>query len=63
MFRTPQTNEDLRHVQTFLAPDERLAAINENKRLQAIKALGSRWLLARDYNGHYEPILSPKVAQ
>lgn len=57
MFRTPQVNEDLRHVQTALAPEERLAAINESKRLQAIKALGNRWLLARDYNGHYEPEL------
>lgn len=55
-------NTDLRHVSTALAPDERLAAINENKRLQAIKALGSRWLLAPDYDGHYQPELSPKVA-
>jgi hypothetical protein len=55
-------NMDLRHVQTALSPDERLAAINESKRLHAIKALGSRWLLAKDYSGHYQPELSPKVA-
>lgn len=62
MFRTPQANEDLRHVQTYLAPDERLAAINENKRLQAIRALGSRWLLAPDYDGHYQPELHARKA-
>lgn len=55
-------NFDLRHCDTGLSADERLAAINESKRLQAIRALGSRWLLAKDYDGHYEPILSPKVA-
>jgi hypothetical protein len=52
-----QKNTDLRHVQTALSPDERLSAINESKRLQAIKALGSRWLLAPDYDGHYRPEL------
>jgi hypothetical protein len=62
MFRTPQLNEDLRHISTALQPSERLAAINENKRLQAIRALGSKWLLAKDYDGHYEPVLSPKVS-
>ncbi|MDR6389172.1 hypothetical protein [Paraburkholderia phenoliruptrix] len=62
MFRTPQKMTDLRHIHTALAPDERLAAINESKRLQAIRALGSRWLLAKDYDGHYRPELSPKVA-
>lgn len=60
--KTPQKMEDLRHFQTALAPDERLAAINENKRLQAIRALGSRWLLSPNYDGHYQPELSPKVA-
>jgi hypothetical protein len=55
-------NTDLRHIQTALTPSERLAAINENKRLQAIRSLGSRWLLAKDYSGHYQPVLSPKVA-
>jgi hypothetical protein len=55
-------NLDLRHVETALAPSERLAAINENKRLQAIRALGNRWLLAKDYNGHYRPELTRKVA-
>lgn len=53
---------DLRHITTALAPDERLAAVNENKRLQAIKALGNRWLLAPDYDGHYRPELMPKEA-
>ncbi|KVC83989.1 hypothetical protein [Burkholderia ubonensis] len=53
-------NFDLRHIDTALAPDERLAAINENKRLQAIRALGSRWLLSPDYSGHYRPELMPK---
>ncbi|MEX3914830.1 hypothetical protein AB4Y43_01095 [Paraburkholderia sp. BR10872] len=60
-FRTPQRGDDLRHIETLLSPDERLAAVNESKRLQAIKALGSRWLLAKDYDGHYQPELSPKV--
>ncbi|KWN80828.1 hypothetical protein WM24_23620 [Burkholderia ubonensis] len=60
MFRTPQRNQDLKDFQTALAPDERLAAINENKRLQAIRALGSRWLLSPDYSGHYRPELMPK---
>jgi hypothetical protein len=55
-------NLDLRHVETALAPSERLAAINENKRLQAIRALGNRWLLAKDYCNHYVPILTKKVA-
>lgn len=55
-------NTDLRHVETYLAPDERLAAINESKRLQAIKALGSRWLLAKDYDGHYQPELHARKA-
>jgi hypothetical protein len=58
-----QKNTDLRHVQTALSPDERLSAINESKRLQAIKALGSRWLLAPDYDGHYRPELMPKATQ
>jgi hypothetical protein len=58
-----QKNMDLRHVQTALSPDERLSAINESKRLQAIKALGSRWLLALDYDGHYRPELMPKATQ
>jgi hypothetical protein len=55
-------NTDLRHIQTALTPDERLAAVNECKRLQAIKALGNRWLLAPDYSGHYRPELMPKEA-
>lgn len=63
MLRTPKINEDLRHVETALAPDERLAAINENKRLQAIRALGNRWLLAPDYCGHYVPELHARGAR
>lgn len=62
MFRTPQINEDLRHIQTSLTPDERLTAINESKRIQAIKALGNRWLLAKDYDGHYRPELHARGA-
>jgi len=54
---------DLRHVDTALKPDERLAAINESKRLQAIRALGNRWLLAKDYDGHYQPELHARGAR
>ncbi|SDH11097.1 hypothetical protein SAMN05216466_107138 [Paraburkholderia phenazinium] len=63
MFRTPHKNEDLRHVATSLEPSERLAAVNENKRLQAIRALGNRWLLAKDYDGHYQPELHARGAR
>ncbi len=52
-------NTDLRLVETGLTEDERIAAINESKRLQAIRALGNRWLLAPDYCGHYRPELMP----
>lgn len=55
-------NFDLRHCDTGLSADERLAAINESKRLQAIRALGNRWLLAKDYDGHYRPELMRKAS-
>jgi hypothetical protein len=55
-------NFDLRNYQTGLSDDDRLAAINESKRLQAIQRLGSRWLLAKNYDGHYQPELTRKVA-
>jgi hypothetical protein len=48
---------DLRHVETGLTAEQRLAALNESKAMKAIKALGNRWLLAKDYDGHYQPEL------
>jgi hypothetical protein len=57
MFRTPQRNEDLRHIETGLTFEQRIAAINECKALKAIRGLGNRWLLAKDYDGHYRPEL------
>lgn len=55
-------NFDLRHYDTGLSADERLAAINESKRLNAIRALGNRWLLAKDYDGNYRPELMRKAS-
>lgn len=55
-------NTDLRHIDTGLTAEQRLAALNESKAMKAIKALGNRWLLARDYNGHYEPELHARGA-
>ncbi|QTO46362.1 hypothetical protein [Burkholderia latens] len=55
-------NVDLRHVETGLSEAERLAAVTESKRLRAIRQLGNRWLLAKDYTGHYVPILTKKGA-
>jgi hypothetical protein len=48
---------DLRHVDTGLSAEQRLAALNESKAMKAIKSLGNRWLLAKDYDGHYQPEL------
>lgn len=62
IFCTPHRGDDLRHVQTFLTPDERAAALIECKRLKAIEQLGTKWLLAKDYDGHYKPELMKKVA-
>lgn len=62
MFRVPKANEDLRHIDTGLSAEDRAAVIHESKRLQAIRALGSRWLLARDYDVHYRPALTRKAA-
>jgi hypothetical protein len=56
---TPQKMEDLRHVETCLTLDERIAAVNESKLLRAIRALGDRWLLSPNYSGHYRPELRP----
>jgi len=53
---------DLRHFDSGLSEDERIAALNENKRFQSIKALGDKWLLSRDYTNHYVPVLSKKSA-
>jgi predicted aspartyl protease len=50
-------NTDLRHIETGLTAEQRLAALNESKAMKAIKALGNRWLLAKDYDGHYQPEL------
>jgi hypothetical protein len=55
-------NTDLRHIETGLTAEQRLAALNECKALKAIRGLGNRWLLARDYNGHYEPELHARGA-
>jgi hypothetical protein len=50
-------NSDLRHVETGPTIEQRLSAINECKALKAIRGLGNRWLLAKDYDGHYQPEL------
>jgi predicted aspartyl protease len=53
---------DLRHVDTGLTAEQRLAALNESKAMKAIKSLGNRWLLAKDYDGHYQPELHARGA-
>lgn len=58
--QTPKKMDDLRHVETGLTAEQRLAALNESKAMKAIKALGNRWLLSKDYDGHYRPELMPK---
>lgn len=54
---------DLRHVETGLTAEQRLAALNESKAMKAIKTLGNRWLLAKDYDGHYQPELHARGAR
>jgi hypothetical protein len=53
---------DLRHVDTGLTAEQRLGALNESKAMKAIKSLGNRWLLAKDYDGHYQPELHARGA-
>ena len=55
--QTPKKMDDLKDWETGLTAEQRLAALNESKAMKAIRELGNRWLLARDYNGHYEPEL------
>lgn len=60
--QTPKKMDDLKDWNTGLTAEQRLAALNECKALKAIRWLGNRWLLARDYNGHYEPELHARGA-
>jgi hypothetical protein len=55
--QTPKKMDDLKDWETGLTAEQRLAALNESKAMRAIRELGNRWLLARDYCGHYEPEL------
>jgi hypothetical protein len=54
---TPKKMQDLKDFDTGLSAEQRLAALNESKAMKAIKSLGNRWLLAKDYDGHYQPEL------
>lgn len=50
---------DLKDYDTGLSEDERREAVQECRRLRAIDALGDKWLLAKNYNGHYRAELMP----
>lgn len=54
---TPQRMTDLRHVDSGLTPEQRIAAINQSKALKSIRALGNNWLLHPEYSGNYQPEL------
>jgi hypothetical protein len=58
---TPRKMQDLRHVQTGLTPEQRVAALNENKRFKALRMLGTNWLLHPQYSGHYKPEMHVRI--
>ena len=60
--QTPKKMQDLKDFDTGLSAEQRLAALNESKAMKAIKSLGNRWLLAKDYDGHYQPELHARGA-
>ena len=65
-------NVDLRRIITSvrLTQAERLEAQllstqsrNEARAREMARSMGAKWVLARDYDGHYQSELSPKGAQ